>query len=222
MNFTPFHWGEYASATLHLTFVQHGIYFQLLRHYYTSETPLPRDVDDVARLAMCGRDYDGDVAYVLRQFFHLEDDGWHQKRADREIAAYRDRHEVAQANGRRGRAKQLATPGGGPGEAGLTKNQEPVTKNHITSARKRASSPEEIWLFSTGAESVMKASNLPERQVKSLIGRWRKDIKDEQLIDVIQASHDKSDVVQWITAAVKQRSKPEESGTMTSYAGGFN
>jgi hypothetical protein len=39
---------------------------------------------------------------VLAEFFHLEEDGYHQGRADREIAIYHSKAEAARANGTKG------------------------------------------------------------------------------------------------------------------------
>ena len=42
MNFYPFHIGDYASATRHLTWIEDAAYRRLLDVYYVKEGPLPK------------------------------------------------------------------------------------------------------------------------------------------------------------------------------------
>jgi hypothetical protein len=76
------------------------------------------------------------VALILAEFFHLEDDGWHNNRADIEIEEYQSKAETARVNGKKGgRPKKnsgLKTQlviSGNPEETGLKANQEPLTIN---------------------------------------------------------------------------------------------
>lgn len=95
--------GDYAAATAHLSFIEDAAYHRLLRRYYQTEKPLPADVAEVQRLAAARtKEEKAAVRAVLVEFFTLEDDGWHQKRADREIETYRSKTEAARANGTKG------------------------------------------------------------------------------------------------------------------------
>lgn len=86
MNFYKHHIGDYAQATAHLTFVEDAAYSRMLRKYYADERPLPADVKAVQRLVGARtREERAAVESVLREFFVLEEDGWHNKRADAEI-----------------------------------------------------------------------------------------------------------------------------------------
>jgi uncharacterized protein YdaU (DUF1376 family) len=99
MNYYEHHIGDYAAATGHLSLVEDAIYSRLLRRYYLQEQPLPADVAQVARL--CGaRAAEEAVAVevVLQEFFELQADGWHNKRADEEIARYQDKQTKARAS----------------------------------------------------------------------------------------------------------------------------
>ncbi len=42
---------EYARETKHLSLQEHGIYFLLLDHYYTTEKPIPADKTHTYRIA---------------------------------------------------------------------------------------------------------------------------------------------------------------------------
>jgi uncharacterized protein YdaU (DUF1376 family) len=99
MNYYEHHIGDYAAATGHLSLVEDAIYSRLLRRYYLQEQPLPADVAQVARL--CGAraaDEAAAVEVVLAEFFDLQADGWHNKRADEEIARYQDKQVKARAS----------------------------------------------------------------------------------------------------------------------------
>lgn len=99
MNYYEHHIGDYAAATSHLTLVEDAIYSRLLRRYYVEEAPLPTDVAKVARMA--GARSDDEVAStkaILEEFFFLMEDGWHNKRADAEIAHVREKKGKAAAS----------------------------------------------------------------------------------------------------------------------------
>lgn len=87
MNFYPHHIGDYAQATRHLSLLEHGAYRTLLDLYYSREAPLPADLAACCRLVMAvSKDERRAVDTVLREFFHLGDDGWRHRRCDAEIA----------------------------------------------------------------------------------------------------------------------------------------
>ena len=89
MNYYEHHIGDYAEATSHLSILEDGAYSRLLRKVYASERPLPVEIDRVQRLVGARTDEErAAVESVLREFFELCDDGWHQDRCDRSIAAY--------------------------------------------------------------------------------------------------------------------------------------
>lgn len=88
MNFYKHHLGDYAAATSHLSWDEDCAYRRLIDQYYKREAPLPVDLKDVCRLARASTPAQRRaVDIVLREFFTLEDDGWHQKRCDSEIGA---------------------------------------------------------------------------------------------------------------------------------------
>lgn len=89
MNYYEHHIGDYAKATSHLTFVEDAAYSRLIRKYYDTEAPLPAELAAVQRLVGARtREEKSAVKTVLEEFFFLEQDGWHNKRADEEIARY--------------------------------------------------------------------------------------------------------------------------------------
>lgn len=99
MNYYEHHIGDYAAATAHLSLVEDAVYSRMLRRYYLQESPLPCDWNQVARLvgAKAGDELKA-VQDVLAEFFTLADDGWHQKRADEDIARFRVKAAKARAS----------------------------------------------------------------------------------------------------------------------------
>lgn len=98
-NHYPRHVGDITQATFGLSLSEFGAYDRLLDAYYSSETPLPLSQSERWRLA--GAIAKGDraaVDYIVGRFFTEKPDGWHNKRADEEIAAYRGKSDAAKAS----------------------------------------------------------------------------------------------------------------------------
>lgn len=99
MNYYEHHLGDYAEATAHLSILEDGVYSRLLRKYYASEKPLPADVCATQRLVGAKtKDERQAVELVLKEFFDLREDGWHQDRCDTEIGRYQAKSRSAKAN----------------------------------------------------------------------------------------------------------------------------
>ena len=99
MNFYPLHIGDYAAHTRNLSLLEDLAYRRLLDAYYLAEHPFNGSSTDVAReIGM--RDQVAEVEYVLCKFFEREGDSWRNKRADTEIAKYREKLEKASRAGK--------------------------------------------------------------------------------------------------------------------------
>lgn len=96
MNYYEHHIGDYAKDAGHLSMLEDGAYRRLLDAYYGREKALPPTVKDCCKLARATTKPERDaVAYVLEEFFELRNDGYHQKRADEEIARFQDKQDKA-------------------------------------------------------------------------------------------------------------------------------
>jgi uncharacterized protein YdaU (DUF1376 family) len=96
MNYYEHHLGDWAAATGHLTWDEDMAYTRLLRAYYHAEKAIP--VGQQYRLAKAVTPAQRKaVDSVLAEFFLLEDDGYHQKRADEEIARFQEKAPDRQA-----------------------------------------------------------------------------------------------------------------------------
>lgn len=96
MNHYPHHIGDFNNATRHLTRIERSIYSDMIDLYYDTEHPLPADHKKLARrlLVVSPEELEA-MQSVLDEFFTLGDDGYHNDRCDREIAAYREKSEKA-------------------------------------------------------------------------------------------------------------------------------
>lgn len=89
MTFTPwfsFYPGDYGRDTGHLSMVEDGAYRRLLDHYYSTGAPLPLSKDAIYRVCRATHPYERRaINKVLEQFFCRREDGYHNRRADREL-----------------------------------------------------------------------------------------------------------------------------------------
>jgi uncharacterized protein YdaU (DUF1376 family) len=135
MHYYKFNIADWHLATSHLSLEEEAIYFRLINYYYDTEHPIPQETQSVIRRLRLGKHSDL-VSIVLQEFFILEDGFWHHKRCDDEISQYHDKAEVNQINGKKGgRPKKTQSVSKQNPDITLTKNQEPLTNNHIIGAK---------------------------------------------------------------------------------------
>ncbi len=92
MNYYPFHIGDYASKTRHLSWDEDTAYRRLMDVYYTTEKPIPLDVRQACRLVMAQTDAQREaVETVLQEFFEQTENGWVNHRVERELASMREK-----------------------------------------------------------------------------------------------------------------------------------
>lgn len=78
--------GDWKRKTAHLSAEQKGIYGELLDHIYATEQALPKDLDDICRIAGAITPSErNSVGRILREFFAEDRDGFMQQRAAHEI-----------------------------------------------------------------------------------------------------------------------------------------
>ena len=153
MHYAKIHFGDYARDTGHLTLLEHGIYLQLMRLYYTTERPLTADLDRLCRAISARSDDERKaVSAVLEDFFTQDGDGWHQKRIDAEIAKFQDRSatnsEIGKLGGRPKKPtenpQESETVSNGNPQITLTTNHKPLTKKKHSATANAVALPD--WL----------------------------------------------------------------------------
>lgn len=90
MHYYPHHIGDFIKDTANLNDHQMATYLRMIWTYYTEEQPLPDDCDGIA-FAM--RSDEKTVHLLLRHYFDLQADGWHQKRCDQHIEHFHSNSE---------------------------------------------------------------------------------------------------------------------------------
>lgn len=105
-SFFTMYGGDFLRDTMHLNTRQSGAYQLLLIHYYGKGAPLPLDDEQIRSITReQPSEWKIDRSIVMAFFTH-EVDGWHQKRADKELAGMKVRYERAVKGGK---AKQASS-----------------------------------------------------------------------------------------------------------------
>jgi uncharacterized protein YdaU (DUF1376 family) len=94
VNYYEHHIGDYAAATAHLSWDEDMAYTRLLRAYYHHERGIP-DGEQYRLARALSKPHRAAVDVVLKEFFSLLDGTWHQKRADSEVARFKDKQAKA-------------------------------------------------------------------------------------------------------------------------------
>ena len=136
MHYYQFNIGDFSLHTNHLTLEEEAVYRRLLDFYYDTELPIPIETQPVIRRLRLGL-YEPTVDVILHEFFVKESDGWHNFRADIEIADYHAKGKTARENGSKGgRPKKNSGSKthpvilANPDETQTKPKQELLTNNH--------------------------------------------------------------------------------------------
>jgi uncharacterized protein YdaU (DUF1376 family) len=111
----PFYTGDYRRDTMHLSMMEHGAYRLLLDHCWDQRGPVP--LDERRIFAICNarsNEEMGAVRHILREFFVQMEDGWYNRRMQREIeraSALSDKRSEAGRKGYAVRRKSLPRKG---------------------------------------------------------------------------------------------------------------
>jgi uncharacterized protein YdaU (DUF1376 family) len=156
MNYYPFHLGDYAIDTAHLSNDEDLCYRRAIDLYMLQEGPLKADEANAKQtLSRRLRVAEQTLENVLNEFFTLSEKGWEHSRCNAEIAKFQAKSDKAKEAGRLGgkgkQANAKQTPSERLAKAKLTKNQEPITNNQMIDAD----------------ASAKKASSKPKRQSKA-------------------------------------------------------
>jgi len=144
MNFYPFHIGDYASHTTHLTNEEDIAYRRMIDLYYMNEHPF----NDCSTLARRIRSTVEVVQIILDEFFELQDDGyWHNSRIDKEIARYQG---IQNKKSQAGKASAVARTKLNTCSTSVepTKNQEPLPRTILKAESAKAPKAQRLKLDS--------------------------------------------------------------------------
>lgn len=100
-------------------------YRRMLDAYYLRESGLPLCAIEVGRIISM-RDHISDVEQVLNEFFERTEEGWVHRRAEAEIAHFRDKREKASNAGKASAKRRF---NGRSTDVQPTNNHKPITNN---------------------------------------------------------------------------------------------
>lgn len=136
--FVQFDLGDYSADTMYLSFEEHGVYWNLLKRYYTTG-PFENNMKALQRVTRCPNQKLEAMQNILDEFFYLsEEDGcWHHKRCDEEIMRVKGISEVQSRRARKGISERQRNPSTGqfisaPAQAGQSpaiKEEELISKD---------------------------------------------------------------------------------------------
>lgn len=172
MNFYKHHLGDYAKKTDHLSWDEDCAYTRMLRVYYKTERPLPRDPEEIYRLIRAIRaNQKGATWRVLTEFFFESPDGWRNTRADEEIERAKVRSSI---NSRIAAHRESTKRARSPHESvHLARLQTPDSRNQIpdsTPLRSASGGQRGVGTFKkVGAETLTGngLARIPERHAKT-------------------------------------------------------
>ncbi|AVJ30176.1 YdaU family protein [Achromobacter spanius] len=211
MNYYSHNIGDYAQATMHLSLVEDAIYSRLLRRYYAEEQPIKDDLQLICRWVGARTEEDrAAVPMILKEFFELTDGAWRNKRADSEIAAYQEKAKTNRVNGKAGgrpkkkpnetqsvsgglpeetQADATGNPDGAQEKPSRNPNQEPRTNKYSVPNGTGGAPPEPPsavdQIFALGLPLLI-AAGQPEKQARSMLGMFRKNHDDADIVRAIQ------------------------------------
>lgn len=134
MHYYTFHIGDYASHTRNLSPIEDLAFRRLLDEYYLHERPFNGCLTDVARQVGL-REYEAEVGFVLNTYFEPTENGWVNKRADKEIEHFKSKQAKASAAGKASAERRLNVRST---DVQPTNNQQPITNNQLTTQRTSA------------------------------------------------------------------------------------
>jgi uncharacterized protein YdaU (DUF1376 family) len=85
-SYLPLFTGDYIRDTRHLTPMKHGVFLLLLMHCWDQKGPVPLDEQEAAGIVNCrSADEVESLRYVLGKYFVKMEDGWYNRRMQKEV-----------------------------------------------------------------------------------------------------------------------------------------
>ena len=140
--YLPLYTGDYLRDTRALTPLEHGVFLMLLMYCWDTRGPLPTDEQDCAGLANCRSNTEIDaLRKILRKFFIHMEDGWYNKRMQREIEKSVNISNARSEAGKMGyqaKAKQLPSKSQASASKAIPNHTKP---NQTTNTRAKRKMP---------------------------------------------------------------------------------
>ena len=217
MNYFPFHVGDYVASTAHLSWDEDMAYTRLIRVYYQTEKPIPKD--KAYRLARATtQTQKAAVDSVLEEFFTLDAGAYRQSRCEEEIAKFTDKQSKAKRSAdarwkhHETQCESDANAMRTHSEGNANHNQEPKPKPNtsvtdVTASDAGSTDAEltkaELW---TAGKSILAEQGMPKAQCGSFVGKLVKDYGDGVVIDAVRSAvvQRPADAAQYLVATCQR------------------
>ncbi|MEE1918466.1 DUF1376 domain-containing protein [Pseudomonas asiatica] len=218
MHYYKFNIKDWTRDTAHLSVEEEGVYRRLLDHYYESEKPIPQETKPVIRrLRLAG--HEEAVAVILGEFFTLEDDGFHHRRCDEEIAKYHAKASACRQNGSRGGRpkKPEENQNGSQDEPNHNLNQEPLTINQEPEDQEQCAASATPGHDQPKSQAKKRGTRLPEDwELSPELAAWAKSARPELDDRMVKAMADSFKDF-WISKTGKDATKLDWSATWRNW-----
>lgn len=185
MHYYQFNIGDYQSHTAHLDEMEDLAYRRLLDWAYLHESPIPLEIDVVARQIRM-RSHSDSIASVLQEFFVRTENGWVSQRVQQEIEAVGIKKEKARASAK-ARWDANALRAESEGNAPITQDPLPNTQEEITHdlATARSSPPapisEIVEMYNTILPMLPQVTVVNDSRKRLIAARWREVVTTDKL-----------------------------------------
>lgn len=227
----PLYVADYLADTFDLRADESGVYLTMLMlAWRRPDAGLPNDMEWLKRsLKSClsdmhGHQFNRIVPKLLERFFTLEDGVWTNKRLtnERQKADKWSANASENANKRWSKAKENKDIPDAKAMLTHSQSHSESQSNPPGGAQAPAAefrTPSKV-LFDEGVKFLGRHGQ-SDRNARTLIGKWRKNIGDPMLLEVLsQAMRDEvSDAIPWIEQAVKARQNGNGGSTARNGTG---
>lgn len=199
-----------------MTAEQQGVYWIICSLIFSQGGQIENDPKQIGRLVCLGPSKAKRIINELIFSGKLIENGTKiaQKRAEKEMEKAQKRIEIATKNGSVSKKNKHLAEAPAFSPAKLTTNQEPATKKDSVSTKQGESPGAGVVSLDLKTQifgPVLKwltISGTPERQARSILGKWSKEYGDQAILDcsIAGAKEAPHDPVSWMTAALKSRS----------------
>jgi uncharacterized protein YdaU (DUF1376 family) len=168
VNYYPFHIGDFARDTSHLSILEEGAYRRMLDLYYSSERQLPKNREAIYRLVRAkSRQEKLVVDTLLGEFFIETPKGWRHERCEAEISKAKEKSaKAAESATVRWHGKRNANAMRTHSEGNAPNNQKPITNNQKKETKEVALQlpewlPADAWKAYLEVRKQKKTPNTP-------------------------------------------------------------
>jgi len=178
MYYYNFHIGDFIKDSAHLSLEEEAIYRRLIDLYYTTEQPIPLDINSVSR-SIRARGNEEMIELILNEFFNKTAKGFKQKRIDKELKKYKEKSEKA-AKSAKARWDKASKPcertanalrtqcEGNANRKPITDNRKPLTNNSNIPYQQIADAYNANFAEPSNNPQVAKLNNDRKRLIKKL------------------------------------------------------